>query len=99
MNDLAHDQADYNSHNNQIGKAQEPRADGWCLTSNQQRNAKFKRQQSAGIVQQALAFKNIDDALWQPNALSNRGRGNGVSGCNYGAKNQSYSPIKSGNNP
>src|SRR5262249_31707690 len=83
----------------QIGEAKKSGNHGRRLASDEHGDAEFKREQGAGVIDQALAFEDIDDSLWQSDSSGNRGGGYGVSGRNYSSEGKPPAPVKAGEEP
>ena len=85
VDDLADHQANHDAQGCEISKAKEAGSESRRTAPDQQGDPELKRQQRGGVIQQAFAFKNIDSALGQPDALGNRGRCNGIGRRHHGA--------------
>src|SRR5262249_49182692 len=69
------------------------------LATDEHSNAEFEREQSAGVIDQALTFEDVDDPLWQSDASGDRGGGDGVGGRDYCAEGKSHAPVKAWEEP
>ncbi len=57
-------------------------------------DAELEGEQASGVVDQAFAFEDGDDASWQADAFRDGGGGDGVGGGHYGAEHNAKAPIK-----
>src|SRR5581483_5692611 len=97
VDDFSNQKSEHDSNGNEIGKAEQAGGEGRVLASHEQSEAKFEGQERAGIVDQALAFKDVHDAFGQSDALGNGGGGDRVRGSHHSAENQTHTPVKTWN--
>src|SRR5262249_58507574 len=83
----------------QIGEAQDARSEGGDVTSDEEPSAKLEREQRGSIVEQALAFENIDHTAGESKALCNRCGSDRIGGRDDRAQDQTNPPIKIGEKP
>ena len=86
VDDYADRQPDRDANNGQVKKPQQTECEGGRHAADKQHQAEFECEQSAGIVEQALALQNVHQTFGKSNAFCNRGSGNGISGRDYSAE-------------
>ena len=62
-------------------------------------HTELQRQQASRVVQQALSFKQIDDALWHADLACDRSGGDSIGRRDYGTKQETQLPVKAGQPP
>ncbi len=60
-------------------------------------DAEFESEETGGVVDEAFAFENVDDALKADRAPGDGGSGDGVGGGDYRAKDNAEPKIKGAN--
>ena len=83
FHDTSQDEADANTAHGEIREAQDAGTNRWVLAVDYHRNREFKSQQAGRIIEQTFAFEQVNDTLWQPDALGD-GRGGNRVCCGYG---------------
>jgi len=99
VDNLAHGQTHGDAGGGQIKEAQRSFAESGRVPGHQQANAELQRQQSAGIVQQALAFQHVHQPPRQSQAAGDGGGGDGVGRRDNGAQHQPDPPIEARQQP
>ncbi len=59
-------------------------------------DGEFESKEAGGVVDEAFALENVDDALREADALGDGGGGDGVGGRDDGAENEAQPPVKTG---
>jgi hypothetical protein len=76
-----------------------PSVTGGDLATHDHGDAELEREQAAGIVDQALAFENVDDALGQSDAVGDGGGGDGVGRSDNRSEDEAESPVEAWEEP
>ena len=73
-----------------------PLGDGRRAAYGPDGGGELKSEQAGGVVDEALAFEDVDDAAGQPDAPGDGGGGDGVGGGDDGAEHQAEAPVEAG---
>ncbi len=92
-------QTHHHADGDEISETADSGAKGRVLAVHHHGSREFQSEQSGGVVEQTLAFENVDDALRQADALGDGGGGDGVGGGNHGAQDKTDAPIETHENP
>ena len=65
-----------------------------CLLMDHEGCGELKSEQAGGVVDEALAFEDVDDAAGQPDAPGDGSGGDGVGGGDDGAEHESEAPVE-----
>src|ERR1700743_2790968 len=96
MNDEGSQKANRDAPRHQPQKFEDREAGSGSAAGDDQSHGELQSQQSAGVVDQAFAFQNIDNAPGQPEALGNRGSGDGVGGGENRSQYSAQAIVKPG---
>src|SRR3954451_5188352 len=98
LDDEADQDADRDADADQVRDAYEADGDAGSLAAENHGDAELESEQSAGVVDEAFAFENVDDALREAHAVGDRSGGDGVGGGHDGAEDEAEAPVKSAEN-
>src|SRR5262249_711409 len=65
----------------------------------EERGAKLEREKRSRVVDQALAFENVDNSFRQSNALGDRSGSDRIRRSHHSSKHQTHPPVESGKEP
>src|ERR1700761_8761761 len=96
LDDPAKHEADEDSPDGEPEKLQETFRDGGNAFLDDDFAGKLESQQASGVVDEALAFKDVHDALRQTDAARNGSGGNRICGRNDRTQQHAQTPVKAG---
>ena len=78
------------------GEGQDTARQGGRTPMHDDGGGELKSEQAGSVVDEALAFEDVDDAGGQSDATGDGGSGDGVGGGDHGAEGEAEAPIESG---
>src|SRR5271156_2930582 len=89
-------QADRDAARGEPRQRKQATGDGGDALANEYADGEFKGQQSAGVIDEAFTFEDVDDAAAKPDAAGDRCRGDRVGGRDDGAEEEPEPPVEAG---
>ena len=99
VHDPSCNQTHGDTRDDQVGQAQHSIGRSRRFIFQEDADSKFEGQQPRGIIDQALPFQNVGNALGQTDALGDGSRGQRVRRRDHGPQYQADFPVKSGKQP
>ena len=97
--DRADGHADEHAADGEPGELEEAAGEGGGGALDDHFDAELKGEQAGGVVEEAFAFEQVDDALGHADAAGDGGCGHGVGGGDDGAEEEAELPVEAGEPP